>query len=129
MGGKNIAAVTKSPSEWKAEREKAYPGWSKLETDDFQNRGDRYPKSNAPDSIEHQNAGASFMFKNTDETTAAKFVKNYMARQGLEHGKITASQDGDYHDDWVQVFVEHPSIKQSKDLGGLISESEAIAFK
>lgn len=134
--------IMKTPAEWKAEREKAHPGWNKHETDDFQKRDGDYPKSNVPDSIEHQNHGMVFTFKNTDEKTAAAFAKTHMAKHGLKHGKITTRQDGDYHDDWVQAHVHHPEVKESVEekknestidliaainLIGAISEGDTIA--
>lgn len=113
MQKESVDEAMKTPAEWKAEREKAHPGWNKHETEDFQNRGNNYPKSNVPDSIEHQNHGMVFTFKNTDEKTAAAFAKAHMAKHKLKHGKIITHQDGDYHNDWVQAHVHHPEVKES----------------
>ena len=94
----------------------------KLANDDYQKRGGNYPKSDVPDSIAVEIAGSqtviAFDFKNTDDTNALlwyehskehkiinKFSKDYDIA-------VTASQDGDYEDDWKKLTV----LLNKKDL-------------
>ncbi|MCT7405240.1 hypothetical protein [Aliarcobacter cryaerophilus] len=102
----------------------------KLETSDYQNRKDKYPASNIPDTIKFQelNNGISveFEFKNTSEQEALDWFNiskeslifnKYKTNYNLE---IQARQDGDYPDDWViltvnlikKSVVENKKVKQ-----------------
>lgn len=78
-----------------------------LATDDFQNRHKKgsYPKSGVPDVIEVCGNNVQFLFKNTSEDVARKWVSNYLKCKGFNISKISSHQIGDYHDDWVEVKV------------------------
>lgn len=79
---------------------------SKLATNDFQNRGGRRPVSNIPVTIEAYEDSLDFSFKNTTEDDAMDFVKRYLIDKVPYSMKITqASQEGDYTNDWVNVYV------------------------
>jgi len=93
----------------------------KLETTDYQNKKGEYPSSNVPDSIkffdEKDGASIEFDFKNTSEQEAidwfktskeVNIVNKFKANYNIE---ITAHQDGDYADDWVNLTVK--PIKKS----------------
>lgn len=74
-----------------------------LETSDFQNRKGNYPKDGIADSISYYNMSLQFEFKNTDNRTAERWVKNFLSGKNLSPKKIKAEQTGDYQDDWVTV--------------------------
>lgn len=77
-------------------------------TDDFQNRRGDYPRSNKPDTIDLWTNSLIFSFKNTTESSAIKWVKNYLSQKSLDsYVSIEAEQDGDYQDDWVNVEVTY----------------------
>lgn len=86
-------------------------GLRALETDDYQKRGDGYPKSNVPDSIrayrgDHGNdAMLEFQFKNTSQRTGEAWVTRYCADKKLKVTRVTSAQAGDYHDDWINVHA------------------------
>ena len=75
-------------------------------TEDYQKRGDRGPKSNVPDSIWHGSDEMSFTFKSTTEQAAKACVTRFLAGKGIKFKSMDSNQDGDYHDDWVNVTVE-----------------------
>lgn len=81
--------------------------WKAIETEDYQKRGDDYPKSNIPAAITVHTPSrtADFLFKNTDEYTAEAFVKKFAAERKLRIINIVTYQVGDYEDDWVTVTV------------------------
>lgn len=74
-----------------------------LETEDYQNRRGNYPKDGIADSISYWTSNLSFEFKNTDERTSERWVKNFLSGKNLSPKKIKAEQTGDYQDDWVTV--------------------------
>ena len=76
-----------------------------LETEDFQNRKGNYPKDGIADSISYYNMSLQFEFKNTDNRTAERWVKNFLSGKNLSPKKIKAEQTGDYQDDWVTVIA------------------------
>jgi hypothetical protein len=83
---------------------------SDLTTDDFQKRGDNYPKSNIPVSIDAYEEEIVFLFKNTTEGSAKKWCKNFTDQKstliGFKVISIESAQTGDYQDDWVEVYVK-----------------------
>jgi hypothetical protein len=78
---------------------------SDLATDDYQKRDGRYPASGKPDVITVRGKTVSLEFKNTSEAAAKKWASNYVSTKGFIVESVTASQDGDYQDDWVSVGV------------------------
>lgn len=74
-----------------------------LATDDYQNRRGNYPKDGVADTIQYWDHNLSFEFKNTDERSAERWVKNFLSGKNLSPKKIKAEQTGDYQDDWVTV--------------------------
>jgi hypothetical protein len=74
-----------------------------LETSDYQNRKGNYPKDGIPDSISYWKSTLSFEFKNTDERTGEKWVKNFLSGKNLSPKKISVEQTGDYDNDWISV--------------------------
>ncbi len=97
--------------------------YAKHETDDFQNRGDSYPRGGTPvriDSYAHKNqASLSFAFKNTSEDDARAFVSQFMQQHGLPVSDIQAWQDGDYHDDWVTAEATYTVSKELDEVGAV----------
>lgn len=83
--------------------------WKRQENMDYQNRGGNYPASGKPVAIQvseySKGTDALFSFKNTSESAAKSWVKNYLQRSNLPFDEIEAGQAGDYHDDWVDVTV------------------------
>lgn len=84
--------------------------FSKFSDEDFQNRGDNYPKSGVPVSIQATHWKGEdtmeFSFKNTSERIAQKWVEKWLRSKNIVWlGKIESNQAGDYRDDWVDVFV------------------------
>jgi len=88
----------------------------KLINNDYQKRGNGYPKSLIPDSIEvttsDNGASLSFDFKNTSDSDAmswyekskeCKLINKFKKDYDIE---VTTSQDGDYKDDWQNLTVE-----------------------
>ena len=79
-----------------------------LENEDYQNRGGNYPKEGKPVTINAYKNGLTISFKNTSEDSALRYVKNMSELSKLfnkTESKVYAYQDGDYHDDWVNVEV------------------------
>lgn len=80
-----------------------------LRDSDFQKRGPNYPKEGIPDYIEvYESLGGEycdveFVFKNTDETQAEKWVKSYLKTKKIVIDSIWSEQIGDYENDWVSV--------------------------
>ena len=78
--------------------------WLKsVETDDYQNRGGSYPRSNVPDSIQTWGGNLSAEFKNTDERTAKAWMERFCTNNGFKPKKVETEQTGDYRDDWVNA--------------------------
>lgn len=76
-------------------------------TNDYQNRGGSYPKSEVPDAIYFNTPNVlEFSFKNTSEESASKFVERFASRLGCEILYLNAYQTGDYKDDWVDVTLK-----------------------
>jgi len=82
---------------------------TELTTKDYQNRGHNYPKPNVPtdirfdDDMKNKKMTLYFAFKNTNESTAEKFIKSYLNRDNINKKYIlNVYQDGDYKDDWVE---------------------------
>lgn len=76
-----------------------------LETDDYQNRKGNYPKDGVPDTIGYWKGTLAFEFKNTDERTGERWVKNFLSGKNLNPKTIKAEQSGDYQDDWITVIA------------------------
>ena len=76
-----------------------------LSTDDYQKRDGAYPVSDIPTDIRVQDDYIIFSFKNTSEGTARAFAKMFAGHNKIQFSKIDSSQDGDYEDDWVEVFL------------------------
>ena len=79
-----------------------------LETEDYQNRDGRYPRSDVPDGIrayrgKDDETTIEFQFKNTTESTGKAWVTNYLAGKGLNVLRVGSNQSGDYQDDWIDV--------------------------
>lgn len=79
----------------------------KLETDDYQGRGDNYPRSGVADSIRLNGNDLEFEFKNTSTGSASNWVYNFLTRKGfyVDNDYIESYQSGDYGDDWVTTYV------------------------
>ncbi|MFW6242735.1 MAG: hypothetical protein ACOC2W_02065 [bacterium] len=82
------------------------------ETDDFQNRGGDYPKSNIPTHIsvrqlkDVQQIKLKCLFKNTSEYDAKIWLEKqikYKWKIDKYFSDIITWQDGDYHNDWVSA--------------------------
>ncbi len=103
----------------------------KLINGDYQKRGNGYPKSLIPDSIEvvtsDNGASISFDFKNTTDSEAkawykkskefkviSKFQKDYDVA-------LSTSQDGDFKDDWQKLTVE---LTKKDTTTNILKESE-----
>ncbi len=94
----------------------------KLANDDYQKRGGNYPKSDIPDSIAIEindtKTVIEFDFKNTDDTNAIKWYEHSKESKTINKFSkdydisVTASQDGDYEDDWKKLTV----LLSKKDL-------------
>ena len=86
-------------------------------TEDYQNRGDGYPKSDVPVFINtwerHGIQVLEVEFKNTDEDVAIKETKRILRENKVGNKQTTtnAYQNGDYPNDWVMVVVEFWSKK------------------
>ena len=82
-----------------------------LNNDDYQNRDGDYPSSGKPVSIYvHQLDETRFSvnasFKNTPESTARSWLERYLERNEFRiKDRVTTSQTGDYHDDWVDAYA------------------------
>lgn len=84
-----------------------------LHTDDYQNRGGNYPKDGIPVSIDvfdsdDEIVSITASFKNTSETEAREYIeRKFLPKLDTSlNTKVSTSQDGDYHDDWVNVYIE-----------------------
>lgn len=87
----------------------------KLANDDYQKRGNEYPKANIPDSIavslKDENATIEFDFKNTDDSSALEWYEKSKESNTIQKYKkeydiqVVAKQDGDYKDDWQKLTV------------------------
>ena len=92
-----------------------------LETDDYQDRQGDYPESGEPDVIQVYKAGGTYnveaSFKNTPESLAEYWLKNYLEGKGFKVEKVDARQDGDYQDDWVlaTAVIDRSIITESAD--------------
>jgi hypothetical protein len=91
--------------------EKLKKKYKTLATKDFQKRDGDYTSSGVPDTISvsgwKNEFTIRFDFKNTSERDATKWAERYLKqRQGKDSFKFSSGQDGDYKDDWVQVFAE-----------------------
>ena len=93
-------------------KEQVFNFANQFATDDYQKRNGNYPKSNMPDTINvNQNdvgVAMYFSFKNTDETTAKRWVERKYVSQIQSKfpdvkSLVTAQQSGDYQDDWIDV--------------------------
>lgn len=89
---------------------KVYQELKKLETDDFQNRGDNYPRSGVPVDISCDEHDIAFSFKNTSIKTAVSYVERYLTSKGFKVANVKGFQDGDYVDDWVTAYVRLSDI-------------------
>ena len=78
----------------------------KYETDDYQNRGGNYPKSDIPDTIRAYKNSLEFSFKNTFESDGEYWVKDFAITEELPIKNIESRQDGDYQDDWIMVTLD-----------------------
>ena len=86
----------------------------KLANDDYQKRGEGYPKANKPDSItvevSFEKTTIEFDFKNTTESDALTwYKKSKELKEIVKYEKdydidISTYQDGDYQDDWVKLI-------------------------
>lgn len=98
------AAAKADAAEGKSGKEDKLEAWLKsVETDDYQNRGGSYPRSNVPDHIQSWNGHLSAEFKNTDERTAKAWMERFCTNNGFKPKKIETEQTGDYRDDWVNA--------------------------
>jgi len=87
----------------------------KLANDDYQKRGNKYPKADIPDSIavslKDENATIEFDFKNTDDSSALEWYEKSKESNTIQKYKkeydiqVVAKQDGDYKDDWQKLTV------------------------
>ena len=97
----NIAVNnTKNPSSKQTSLENEL---KELATDDYQHRGGNYPRSGKPDTIQVYGTEIEANFKNTSESTAIKWLTDYLDRKGYKFKKVTAYQTGDYDNDWVNA--------------------------
>ena len=92
-----------------------------LATDDYQNRNGDYPEAGEPDVIQVYKAGGTYnvdaSFKNTPESLAERWLKNYLSQKGFDIEKIDTRQDGEYQDDWVlaTAVIDRSIITESSD--------------
>ena len=87
----------------------------KLANDDYQKRGDKYPKALVPDSIvvsvQDHGATVTFDFKNTSENEAQEWYEKSKERKSISKFKkdyeieVSTFQDGDFKDDWQNLAV------------------------
>ena len=78
-----------------------------LATDDFQGRGNNYPRCGVPDTIDVREDTISCDFKNTSPKTAAAWLRRYLVNNGFTiKGEVDAFQSGDYEDDWVTATAK-----------------------
>lgn len=84
-----------------------YRQWA---TEDFQERGDNYPRSGLPVTIEVYDDTQTLKrvvmllwFKNTSIGDAVTWTKGFARRNSLPYSKVDGWQEGDYQDDWVMV--------------------------
>ena len=78
---------------------------SDLNNDDYQKRDGEYPKPGIPVNINAVQHSAVFSFKNTSEFIAKKWVRSFCMQRKIKFDTLISWQDGDYHDDWVNVEV------------------------
>lgn len=102
---KSNGSLNKKSDSKKQETVKLEDVLKSLETDDYQNRGGRYPKDGVPDTIMYWENSLSFEFKNTDQRAGERWVKNFLSNKKLSPKKITSDQTGDYQDDWITVVA------------------------
>lgn len=76
-----------------------------LATDDYQNRNGNFPKSDIPTSITVSDDKIQLSFKSTTEKNALKFAEKFVSSNIKEKVVMSARQDGDYEDDWVDVDI------------------------
>jgi hypothetical protein len=83
-----------------------------LNNSDFQNRNGNYPRSGIPDTIYASDTHISFSFKNTNQSAAERWVRNYLSQKGFTVApeNVKSYQSGDYDDDWVEVSVNIKNI-------------------
>lgn len=81
-----------------------------MKTDDYQKRGNSYPREDIPDRIDFWSSDMLMRvkFKNTFEDTAEKFVKGMLKKKGVSGNvkTIRTEQTGEFENDWVTVSVE-----------------------
>jgi hypothetical protein len=81
-----------------------------LATEDFQNRKGNFPQNDAPifirvyDEGENQHS-VTGLFKSTSEKEAETWLNNYLKMNGFTADSCETSQEGDYHNDWVEAFA------------------------
>jgi len=98
------ASAKAEAAEGKSSKEDKLEAWLKsVETDDYQNRGGNYPRSNVPDMIQTWGGNLSAEFKNTDERTAKAWMERFCTNNGFKPKKVETEQTGDYRDDWVNA--------------------------
>lgn len=82
-----------------------------LQTDDYQNRNGEYPKSGIANDIRvwgnEENPKVSVYFKNTSEREAKEWTERNVIIHSDKVESIRTFQDGDYHNDWVEVQVSY----------------------
>ena len=83
----------------------SFQQFTNLATDDYQKRDGAYPKSDIPDSINVYDDYILFSFKNTSEGTGRAFAKMFAGHHKIDFKEIDSNQDGDYEDDWINVFL------------------------
>lgn len=92
----------------KEQRQYLYDKLKSFETDDYQNRDGDYPESDIPDTIRVDSYGIECSFKNTSESSASYWLKDFLSDQGIyvNRDDIETRQDGDneFYDDWVTAF-------------------------
>lgn len=87
---------------------------SKYATEDFQKRGGKFPESDIPVSIDVNGSTLSASFKNTNEESAKSWCSTFVRNKGFEVVDIDAEQDGDYHNDWVMVYVTVAKLENTE---------------
>jgi len=75
-----------------------------LETEDYQHRGKNGPRSGVADTIQVDGNDVVAEFKSTSESTAKKWLKDFIERKGYTIGELDAYQSGDYDNDWVTAY-------------------------
>jgi hypothetical protein len=82
------------------------PQWEMVSTDDFQHRDGGKARPGVPSEIEVLDDHVAFVFRDTDPEAARAWVQAFVTSNELPGGLAGTSQDGDYRNDLISVYVK-----------------------